>query len=61
MGFKYELVKAGQTPTWTGESQVVFQNPVTVGDKVKASGIGSELLLIVAVEHYPDCSVLYHA
>lgn len=61
MAFKYEIVKVGQAPTWDKQRLETFQNPVSVGDKVKASGTGGELLLVMAVEHYPDCSVLYHA
>lgn len=61
MGFSYELVKAGESPTWAAANRQTFQNPVAVGDKVKPKGLGGDLLLIVAIEHYPDCSVLYYA
>lgn len=59
MRFEYELVKDGETPTWAKESRVVFQNPVSVGDEVTAGGVGNELL-VVAIVHYPHCSVLYY-
>lgn len=61
MGFKYELVREGDNPTWDKDLLETFQNPVHVGERVKAVGIGSSLLTVVAVEHYPTCSVLYYA
>lgn len=59
MAFKYELVKEGCNPTWSNNSLETFQNPVQVGEKVKTAAVGSELLTVVAVEHYPTCSILY--
>ena len=61
MVFKYELVQEGGKPTWDKDFLETFQNPVHVGEKVKAAAIGSSLLTVVAVEHYPTCSVLYYA
>ena len=59
MSCKYEIVKAGDIPTWDNGNHHSFQNPVAVGDKVKPNGAGTDLLTVVAVEHYEDCSVLY--
>lgn len=59
MGFKYEIVKDGRMPTWERNAQVEFQNPVNVGDKVKTDALGSELLIVTAIEHYQKVSILY--
>lgn len=61
MSFKYELVREGGSPTWNKDDLETFQNPVQVGDKVKPAASGSDLLTVVAVEHYATGSVLYYA
>ena len=60
MGYKYEIVKAGATPTWDKANLQSFKNPVGVGHKVKPIGKGTDLVTIVEIEHYENCSVLYH-
>lgn len=57
--FSYEIVPFGVIPAWDKERVTTFQNPVSVGDKVKKDVVGSNLLTVVAIEHYPTISVLY--
>lgn len=57
--YKYELVCQGNTPTFGKRNVATFTNPVAVGDKVKKQDCGSNLLLVVSIEHYPSISVLY--
>jgi hypothetical protein len=60
MEFKYELIKVGQMPTFNPAVLVGFINPVHVGDKIKPELIGAELVKVVAIEHYPRHSTIYH-
>lgn len=60
MTFKYELIAMGDLPTFDNKLTVAFANPVSVGEKVKTDIIGSELLTVAAIEHYPKHSVLYY-
>ena len=48
----------GATPNWTKENTQEFSVPVSVGDKVKRSGLGTDLEKVGAIEHYPNVSVL---
>ena len=59
MKYEYEIVNTGMYPSFKKDSREVFKNPVFIGEKVKLSGSGSELLLVESVEHYPEVSVLY--
>lgn len=59
LNYEYEIVKVGEMPTWAKDSLHSFRNPIAAGDKVKPNGIGTDLLKVVAVEHYQECSVLY--
>lgn len=61
MRFKYEIVPVGSVPTWDRRKTQEFTVPVAVGDKVlpQSDGGGTELMKVVAVEHYPEVSVLY--
>lgn len=60
MKFKYEITRVGGTPTWNNELAIEFTVPVSAGDKIRMAGnAGSDLKKVVAVEHYPDVSVLY--
>ena len=59
MKFMYELVPVGSMPTWDKNRMEKFHNPVQVGDKVKPSGVGSDVLVVASVEHYTSCSVLF--
>ncbi|WMY75933.1 hypothetical protein RHD99_08350 [Buttiauxella selenatireducens] len=56
--YQYEVVKNGTIPTWDKNSLYSFQNPVSIGDKVKVL-FGSELVEVVNIEHYPNISVIY--
>lgn len=60
MAFKYELVVEGRTPTWGKDALESFVNPVSVGDKILSEVIGSEIVKVTAIVHYPTCSVLYY-
>lgn len=57
--FIYEIVPVGTTPTWDTKNSQSFNVPVAVGDKVKPMTNGSDLKMVVAVEHYSNVSVLY--
>lgn len=59
MKFKYEIVRVGAMPTWEIKNTETFTVPVAVGDKVKPDAIRTDLMTVVAVEHYPGVSVLY--
>lgn len=57
--FKYEIIRKGQTPTFEDNQTNTFCNPISIGDRIKKPGVGTELETVVSIEHYRTCSVLY--
>lgn len=57
--YRYEIVRVNASPTMNTNYLHTFVNPVFVGDKVNPNTQDSELLKVIAVEHYQESSVLY--
>lgn len=57
--YKYEIVIIDKLPTVNTNYLHSFGNPVSIGDNINLNNEGFELLKVIAVEHYPECSVLY--
>ncbi|ENE6639059.1 hypothetical protein ABNR98_004468 [Salmonella enterica] len=58
--FKYEIVKVDGTPTFEKEAIHEYVNPVSVGDKIKPDYIGSDIVYVVEIIHFPTVSVIFY-
>lgn len=57
--YKYQIIKKGRSD-FENAPYASFRNPVSKGDKIKHSLIGSEIVLVSSVYHFEDRSVIYY-